>query len=452
MFGAMNSTVAILGRPNVGKSTLFNRFIRSRSSIVEDTPGVTRDRNYGECEWAGSTFNLIDTGGLLPDSQEVFEAAIKTQAQFAIDEADLILFMVDAQTGVTSIDHDIVQFVRRSNVPILLVVNKSDNERLEEEGVEFWELGVGEPYSVSAVNGRGTGDLLDKVVELLPHQGDVYEEDERLKLALIGRPNVGKSSITNALLGEDRSIVTDIPGTTRDTVDSVLKFHGEEIVLVDTAGLRRRKKVNEAIEFYSSVRTLKAIGRCDVAVVVIDAERGFDRQDARILTEAAERRKGLLIVVNKWDLMEKETNTAVEFTREIYRKIPMLDYVPVIYVSAVTKQRLVKIIDVAKSVNEERNKRIKTHELNEVFLGAIENHPPPAVRGKDLRINFIVQPQAAPPVFLCFTNHPELVPEHYTRYLENVMRRQYGFMGTPITIVYKQKNKLRSQEQMTRTL
>ncbi len=448
----MNSTVALLGRPNVGKSTLFNRFIRSRSSIVEDTPGVTRDRNYGEVEWAGRIFNIIDTGGLLPHSEEVFEQAIRQQAQVAIDEADVILFLVDAQTGVTSIDHDIVQFVRRSNVPMILVVNKSDNDRLEKEGIEFWELGVGEPMPVSAANGLGTGDLLDRVVEALPTPGVILEEDERLKLALIGRPNVGKSSITNALLGVDRSIVTDIPGTTRDSVDSVLKYHGDEIVLIDTAGLRKRKKVSESIEIYSGVRTMKAIGRCDVAVLVVDAERGFDRQEARILTEAAERRKGMVIVVNKWDLLEKETNTALEFTRDIYDSVPMMSYVPVIFVSAVTKQRLVKIIEVARSVNDERNRRVSTHELNETFLAAIEKNPPPAVRGKDLRINFIVQPQAAPPVFLCFTNYPELIPENYTRYLENVMRRTYGFLGTPLTFVYKQKNKLRDQGSSTRTL
>lgn len=447
-----NSTVALLGRPNVGKSTLFNRFVQSRQAIVEDIPGVTRDRNYGEGEWSGYTFNLIDTGGLLPLSDELFETAIREQARLAMEEADVILFMVDAKTGITPIDHDIVQFVRRSAKPIILVVNKADNERLEGAGVEFWELGVGEPAMVSAANGRGTGDLLDRVVSHLPDPGEYPEDDERLKIAMIGRPNVGKSSITNALLGVDRSIVTDIPGTTRDSVDSVLKYHGREIVLVDTAGLRRRKKVNESIEVFSAVRTLRAIDRCDVAVLIVDAERGFDRQEARILTEAAERRKGLVIAVNKWDLLEKETNTALEFTRKIYERIPMLSYAPVIFVSAVTRQRLVKIIEVAESVNDERNKRITTRELNEKILGAIAQHPPPAVQGKDLRINYIVQPQAAPPVFLCFTNHPDLVPENYTRFLENTLRREYGFLGTPLTIVYKQKNRLREQERSVRTL
>lgn len=448
----MRNTVAIVGRPNVGKSTLFNRFIRERRSIVEDVPGVTRDRNYGEGDWAGRRFTLVDTGGLVPDSEETFERAIREQAQVALDEAEVILFVVDAKTGLTAIDREIADIVRRAGKRALLVVNKSDNDKLESEGVEFFELGLGQPYGISAINGRGTGDLLDAVVDLFPPSEFDDEEDTRLKIALLGRPNVGKSSLTNALLGQERSIVTDIPGTTRDSVDSVVKYYGEEIVLVDTAGLRKRKKVNEAIEVFSAVRTMKAIARCDVAVMVIDAEQGFDRQDARIITEAVERRKGLVIAVNKWDLVEKDSNSAAMFERQIREKIPMLDYIPVLFVSALTKQRVTKIIAVAKTVNEERNKRIGTSELNDVILEAIKNHPPPAVRGKDLRLNFIMQPQAAPPVFLCYTNYPELVPEHYTRYLENVIRAHYGFTGSPITIVYKQKNRLRNSEHSTRTL
>lgn len=444
-------TVALLGRPNVGKSTIFNRFIRQRSSIVEDTPGVTRDRNYGHVEWAGRTFTLIDTGGLLPLSEETFEKAIRQQAEIAIQEADVILFIVDAQTGMTAIDDEIVNMVRRSAKKILLVVNKADNDRLEAEGVEFYKLGVGQPFPISALNGRGTGDLLDAVLEHLP-SGNESDDDPRLKIALVGRPNVGKSSITNALLGEERSIVTDIPGTTRDSVDSIVKYHGEEILLVDTAGLRKRKKVEEAIEVFAAVRTVKAIARCDVAVVVIDGEIGFDRQDARILNEAAERRKGIVIVVNKWDLVEKETNTSANMVKQIYEKIPMYSYIPVQFVSAVTKQRLVKVIETAKEVQAERSKRISTRELNEVLLKAIKDHPPPAIHGRDLRINYIVQPQAIPPVFLCFTNHPDLVPENYTRYLENTIRKHYGFVGTPLTIVYKQKNKLRESESVSHTL
>ena len=448
----MSNTVAIIGRPNVGKSTLFNRLIKQRDAIVEDEPGVTRDRLYGRVEWAGHQFTLIDTGGLVPNSDELFEYAVRNQAQIALDEAHIILFIVDARSGLTAIDKDIADFVRKASKPVLLVVNKADNDKSEEEGVEFYELGLGDPYAVSAMNGRGTGDLLDEIVSLLPEPSREYEEDTRLKLALLGRPNVGKSSITNELLGEERSIVTDVPGTTRDSVDSIVKYYGEEIVLVDTAGLRRRKKVNESIELYSVVRTIKAIDRCDVAVVVIDAEQGFDRQDARIITEAVERRRGVMIVVNKWDLIQKDSNTAAKYEKKIYERIAMLSYIPILFVSALTRQRLTNILQIAKAVHEERSKRITTSELNDVILRAIENHPPPAVKGKDLRINFIVQPQAVPPVFLCFTNHPGLVPEHYTRYLENVIRERYGFMGAPITIVYKQKNRMREQEYSTRTL
>lgn len=449
----MQNIVAIVGRPNVGKSTLFNRFIQERSAIVEDEPGVTRDRKYGEADWAGHRFTLIDTGGLVPDSDDTFEKAIRDQAEVALDEAQVILFMVDARTGITAIDREIADIVRKAGKRVLLLVNKTDNDRLENEGSEFYELGLGQPYGVSAINGRGTGDLLDAVVELFPPTSFEDEEDERLKLALLGRPNVGKSSIANALLGEERSIVTNIPGTTRDSVDSVVKYYGEEIVLVDTAGLRKRKKVSEAIELFATVRTIKAIARCDIAVVVIDAEQGFDRQDARIITEAVERRKSLIIVVNKWDLIEKDTNSVLRFEKSIRERIPMLSYIPVITVSALTKQRLTKIIALAKEVHEERSKRISTSELNTVIIDAIKHHPPPAVKGKDLRINYIVQPQASPPVFLCFTNYPHLIPEHYTRYLENIIREKYTFMGTPITVVYKQKNKLRERQgHSTRTM
>ena len=442
----MENIVAIVGRPNVGKSTLFNRFIRERSAIVEDLPGVTRDRIYGEGDWAGRRFTLIDTGGLVPGSEDTFERAIRTQAQVALDEAEVILFVVDAKSGVTAIDREVADIVRKAGKRVLLVVNKADNDKMENEGLEFYELGLGQPYSLSAINGRGTGDLLDAVIELFPVSEFNDEEDDRLKLALLGRPNVGKSSITNALLGEERSIVTDIPGTTRDSIDSVVKYYGEEIVLVDTAGLRKRKKINEAIELFSAVRTIKAIQRCDIAVVVIDAEQGFDRQDARIVTEAVDRRKSVMIVVNKWDLIDKDTGSVNRFEKSIYERIPMLSYIPVLTISALTKQRLTKIIALAKEIREERHKRISTSELNDVIMEAIRHHPPPAVKGKDLRIKYIVQPQAAPPVFLCFTNYPELIPEHYTRYLENIIRSNYAYMGTPITIVYKQKNKLRERQ------
>ncbi len=438
----MNNIVAIVGRPNVGKSTLFNRILGRRDAIVESVSGVTRDRHYGEADWAGKEFSLIDTGGFVPDTADIFELAIKEQATIAIEEADIIVFAVDAREGATPVDRGIAEMLRRSGKQVVLLVNKCDNEKMDQESVSFWELGLGEPHPVSAMNGRRIGDALDAITERFPVVQDV-ESDEQgpLKIALIGRPNVGKSSITNALLGQDRTIVTPIAGTTRDSIDSTLKFHGEEIVLIDTAGLRKRKQVHDSIELYSIIRTVRAIERCDVAVVVIDAVQGLERQDARVITEAAEKKKGLIIAVNKWDLVEKDTMTSKRFEDAIHAELPTFDYIPITFISAVTKQRLVKLIELAKQVHDERHKRISTSKLNDVVLDAIKNHPPPAVRGRDLRINFIQQPQAAPPVFLCYMNHPELMPENYTRYLERVIRREYGFEGVPITIVFKQKGK-----------
>ena len=441
----MKNIVAIVGRPNVGKSTLFNRILGRRDAIVESVSGVTRDRHYGEAEWAGREFSLVDTGGFVPDSSDIFELAIKEQATIAIDEADTIVFVVDSRDGIVPVDRDIAEMLRRSSKRVVLLVNKCDNDKADQESVMFWELGLGEPMPVSAMNGRRIGDALDAITETFPPvpQDGEGEEEGPLKIALIGRPNVGKSSITNALLGQDRAIVTPIAGTTRDSIDSTLKYYGEEITLIDTAGLRKRKQVSESIALYSILRTVRAIERCDVAVVVIDATQGLERQDARIIGEAAEKKKGLIIAVNKWDLVEKETMTSKRFEDAIRAEIPTFDYIPIIFISAVTKQRVTKLVELAKQVNEERHKRISTSKLNDVILEAIKLHPPPSVSGKDLRINFIQQPQAAPPVFLCYTNWPDLMPENYTRYLERVIRREFGFAGTPITLVYKQKNKLR---------
>jgi len=438
----MKNIVAIVGRPNVGKSTLFNRILQRRDAIVENVPGVTRDRHYGEAEWAGKKFSLVDTGGFVPDSSEVFELAIREQAEIAVEEADAIIFVVDGRDGITPVDHEISEMLRRSGKDVVLVVNKCDNDRTDQDAVGFYELGLGEPFPISALNGRHTGDMLDAVTGSFPAAA-IEDEEERgpLKIALIGRPNVGKSSITNALLGQERAIVTSVAGTTRDSIDSTLKYYGEEFTLIDTAGLRKRKRVSESIELYSILRTARAIERCDIAVVVIDATEGLERQDARIIAEAAEKRKGLIIAVNKWDLVEKDTMTSKRFEEAIHEAIPTLDYIPIVFISAVTKQRLVKIIEVAKEVDAERNKRIQTSVLNDVILEAIKHQPPPSVKGHDLRINFIQQPQAAPPVFICTTNFPELMPDNYVRYLEGVIRRHFGFVGTPITLVFKSKNK-----------
>lgn len=440
----MKRIVALVGRPNVGKSTLFNRILGRRDAIVESIPGVTRDRHYGDTDWAGKKFSVVDTGGISSDESDQFALAIREQVEIAIEEADAIVFVVDIRDGITPVDSNIAEMLRRAGKQVVVVVNKCDNEKMEQDAVMFYELGLGELFTASAVNGRGIGDLLDAITSSFPSSPvDEDEEGGPLKIALIGRPNVGKSSITNAMLGQERAIVTPIAGTTRDSIDSTLRYHGEEIILIDTAGLRKRKKVEESIELFSIIRTTRAIERCDVAVVVIDATAGLENQDAKILGEAADMRKGLILAINKWDLVEKETMTSKRFEDKIREKLPTFGYVPIIFISASTKQRLVKLIELAKAVDAQRKTRISTSKLNDVILEAIKMQPPPSVRGYDLRINFIQQPQASPPVFLCYTNHPELVPENYSRYLERVIRENFGFEGVPLTIVFKAKSKKR---------
>lgn len=431
--------VAIVGRPNVGKSTLFNRLLGKREAIVDDVSGVTRDRNYGECEWSGKRFRLIDTGGYVPDSSDKFEAAIREQVEVAIEEADSIIFLVDVKAGVNPIDSVIINMLRQSNKKYYLVVNKVDAEVHVAAASEFYTMGVDNVYDISAMSGRHTGDLLDDITKDFPTD-DLIEEDKRLKIAVVGRPNVGKSSLTNALLGEGRSIVTDIPGTTRDSLDSVLKYYGEEIVLVDTAGLRKKKKVEESIEFFSNIRTLKAISESDVTVVMIDAEVGFEKQDQKIIDEVVRWRRGLIIAINKWDLVEKETNTAREFELAIKDKLGSVDYAPIISISALTKQRIFKLIDLCKKVQSERVKKIPTSELNDTLLAEIERNPPPASpTGKEIKIKFISQVGEHYPIFLFFSNFPKYIPEHYRKFLERLIRRTYGFEGVPITVSFRQK-------------
>ena len=431
--------VAIVGRPNVGKSTLFNRLIGKREAIVDDQSGVTRDRNYGECEWNGKIFRVIDTGGYVPDSADLFEAAIREQVELAVDEADTIIFLVDLKAGVNPIDRIIIDLLRQSNKKYFLVVNKVDAEVHVAAAAEFYSLGVDKVYDISALSGRSTGDLLDDIVKDFPAK-ELIEEDTRLKVAIVGRPNVGKSSLTNALLGIERSIVTDIPGTTRDSLDSILKYYGEEIILVDTAGLRKKKNVDESIEFYSNLRTLKAIGESDVTVVMVDAQIGFDKQDQKIIDEAVRWRRGLIIAVNKWDLVEKETNTARAFEVSIKEKLGTVDYAPIIFISALTKQRIFKLIELCKNVQDERTKKISTAELNDTLLPEIEKNPPPASpTGKEVKIKFISQVGEHYPIFLFFSNYPKYIPEHYRRFLERLLRRTYGFQGVPITVSFRQK-------------
>lgn len=431
--------VAIVGRPNVGKSTLFNRIIQERHAIVESEPGVTRDRLYAKGEWAGKFFQLIDTGGIVPASDELFDKAIREQAILAITEADHIIFVVDSRDGITPADQEIASILRRTHKPITVVVNKCDSPTSDVQASEFYSLGLGELYPISALNGRSTGDFLDAVVGGLP---DVPpDDDSRLKVAVVGRPNVGKSSLTNALLGRERMVVTPIAGTTRDAIDSVVTYYGEEIVLIDTAGLRRRSQIKETVEVYSTMRTSRAIERCDVAVVMIDATQGLEHQDKRILSEVEAARKGMIIAVNKWDLVEKDTKTADAFTAKIREELKTLDYVPVVFISAETKQRITKILEMAKQIQDRRVARIPTHELNERLIEILEKTPPPSIRGRDLRINYVTQVRSAPPVFAFFLNFPDLLPDSYKRYMERQLRNLYDLVGVPISFVFRKKSK-----------
>ncbi len=438
--------VAIVGRPNVGKSTLFNRFTESQQAIVHDESGVTRDRVYGEVEWNGRIFSLVDTGGLVPRSAERFEQAIREQVHIALEETDVILFVVDVITGITDLDQEIAALLRKTNKPVLVMANKADNQQRRWEAPVFYQLGLGDVHPVSGTNGMGTGDLLDAVVEALPPEASSQEDDERLRIAIIGRPNVGKSLMTNTLLGEDRSIVTEISGTTRDAIDSVFKYHGEEIVLVDTAGLRKRTRVTENVEFFSTLRTERAIRDCDVAVLLLDATLGLEAQDIKVLKEAEELRKGLVIGVNKWDLVEKETNTARDYERAIKGRLQTLDYVPVVFVSALTKQRVYKLLDVALDVAQQRTKRISTSALNTVMQEAIARHHPPTYRNQYVQIKYVTQVRSNPPVFAFFCNHPQGVKESYKRYLENRLRVAFGFEGVPMALVFRSKSKQEAEE------
>jgi GTP-binding protein len=432
--------VVIVGRPNVGKSTLFNRLVGKRDAIVDNLSGVTRDRNYGEVEWDGKLFRLIDTGGYVPDSKNLFEAAIREQVELGILEADHIIFLVDAREGVNAMDLQIAKMLRSSGKKFYLLVNKVDSEKHEALIGEFYSIGVENVFDASALIGRKIGDFLDILTKDFPKANQLDESDDRLKIAIVGRPNVGKSSLTNALLGYDRSIVTEIPGTTRDSLDSILKYYGRELVLVDTAGLRKKKKVTENIEFFSNIRSLKAIGESDIVVVLIDAVVGLEKQDQKIIDEAIQRKKGIIIAVNKWDLVEKDQNTAVWYEKALHEKLGSIDFIPIIFISALTKQRIFKLVDICIKIQEERKKKIPTNELNEFLLDEIAKTPPPSTpTGREVKIKYITQGGENYPMFFFFTNYPKYVPDHYKRYLEKMIRSKYGFKGVSITLSFKSK-------------
>lgn len=432
--------VLIVGRPNVGKSTLFNRLTKSTTAIVDDVSGVTRDRNYGEVDWNGKVFQLIDTGGYVPNSMDVFEAAIREQIEFALDEADAILFVVDGRIGLTPVDKDIAAILRTSSKPFSVLVNKSDTPELGLNKADFYSLGIENVYDISALNGRNIGDVLDDLLMNFNYDYEGAQDDGKLRISIIGRPNVGKSSLVNALLGYDRSIVTNIPGTTRDSINSILKFYGEEIILVDTAGLRKKARIKENIEFYSNVRTYKALWDSDVAILLIDAVQGLEHQDQKIIEEAVRRRKGMIIAVNKWDLIEKDSKTAIEYEKNIREKLGGIDYIPFMFISALTKQRIFKVIELAKKINEERKRKIPTNELNDVMLGEIEKTPPPATStGREIRIKYVTQIGEHYPIFFFFANDPKNIPEHYRRFLERTIRKHFGFEGVPMTVSFKEK-------------
>ncbi|PAP78303.1 ribosome biogenesis GTPase Der [Rubrivirga marina] len=435
--------VAIVGRPNVGKSTLFNRLTEERRAIVDDQPGVTRDRLFGTVEWTGRTFDLVDTGGLVPRSAERFDAAIREQVMLTLEEADVILFVVDTLTGISDLDAEVAGLLRRAKQPVIVVANKADNTARALDASEFWGLGFEQMFPLSAVNGTGTGDFLDAVVAALPEEPEREEEPDVPRIAFLGRPNVGKSSLANKLLGRTRSIVTEVAGTTRDAVDARLRIgEGEdarEVVLVDTAGLRKKARVRENVEFYSTLRTERALQSCDVAVVLIDGERGLESQDARVLREAEAMKKGMVIVVNKWDLVEKETNTARDVDRMIREKMGLIDFVPIVFASALTGQRAEKVLEVALKVFDERRKRVQTAKLNEVVEAAVRRQPPPSLNGQYIKIKYASQVRDEPPVFAFFCNQPQGVKESYRRYLENRLREAFGFEGVPLTLSFKRK-------------
>ena len=433
----MSNIVAIVGRPNVGKSTFYNRLTESRKAIVDDMSGVTRDRHYGVAEWTDRNFTVIDTGGYVANSDDVFEAAIREQVIIAIEEATVILFMVDVTTGITDLDDEIATLLRKSKKPVFVVVNKVDHGLLQADASIFYSLGLGEIYNISSMTGSGTGELLDEVVKKF--DDDIVPENTLPKYAIVGRPNVGKSSIINSLIGRDRNIVTPIAGTTRDSIHIHYNQYGHNFMLVDTAGLRKKTKVKENIEFYSVMRTIKALEEADVVILMLDAVEGIESQDINIFHLAEKNKKGIVIVVNKWDLIEKNTKTVKVFEDTIRQRLEPFTDVPIVFTSVTEKQRVLKVIETANKVYENRAKKIPTSKLNDVMLPIIENYPPPSLKGKYVKIKYITQIKGVSPMFAFFCNLPQYIKEPYMRFLENKLRENFDFTGVPVQIFFRQK-------------
>jgi len=436
----MSNIVAIVGRPNVGKSTLFNRLIQRREAIVDSVSGVTRDRNYGKSEWNGKEFSVIDTGGYVRGSDDVFEGEIRKQVELAIDEADVIIFVVDVEEGITPMDEAVAKMLRKVTKPVLLAVNKVDNAMREKDAVEFYNLGLGEYYTFASISGSGTGDLLDALIDAFPVKPEPVQEEVALpRFAVVGRPNAGKSSFINALIGKDRFMVTDIAGTTRDAIDTKFDRFGFEFNLVDTAGIRRKAKVKEDLEFYSVMRSVRAIEHADICILIIDATRGFEGQDQSIFWLAEKNRKGIVILVNKWDLVEKETMSTRDYEEKIRKELMPFTDVPILFVSAHTKQRLLKALEATVKVFENRQQRIPTSKFNDYMLKVIEGYPPPALKGKYVKIKYCMQLPTPTPQFVFFANLPQYVKEPYKRFLENKIRENWDFSGVPIDIYIREK-------------